>query len=64
MEGYRNNFAGLLCFFLHNLCWVSSQGGKKENRKKKTENKKKKTKNQQCGFERVRPTNARISKSN
>ena len=31
--------------------------GKKKNRKQKT-------KSQQCGFERVRPTNARISKSN
>ena len=35
MEGYRNDFAGLLCFFLHNLCWVSSDRGKKENKKRK-----------------------------
>ena len=43
MEGYRSDFAGLLCFFLHNLCWVSSRGGKKK-KKQKTENDKKKTK--------------------
>ena len=42
MEGYRNDFAGLLCFFLHNLCWVPSHKGKKENKKQKTKRRKQK----------------------
>ena len=42
MEGYRNNFAGLLCFFSTTFAgFLLAEGKKKtENRKQKEENKK------------------------
>ena len=61
MEGYCSDFAGLLYFSPKPLLHFFSQ---REKRKHKTQNEKKKTKSLQCGFERVRPTNARVSKIN
>ena len=59
VEGYHSDFAGLLCFFSTTfVVFLLAKG------KKKIENENKKTKGQQCGFERVRPTNARVSKTN
>ena len=59
VEGYRSDFARLLCFFSATfVVFLLAKG------KKKTENENKKTKGQQCGFERVIPTNARVSKTN
>ena len=59
VEGYHSDFAGLLCFFSTTfVVFLLAKG------KKKTENENKKTKGQQCGFERVIPTNARVSKTN